>query len=304
MTHTCYTCRLAQADVVLKSSALSKCISVCDKAKTIEVATVHGRQTLDTIICGLLDSLVLGDSWRGDIAIEDLILAEYSTGRKLIITKEPVVKGNASVDDRLDDLWAIWYAVQPFYLVGDRLPLYFGRLQIDLLDATHLQDWFLDYLRYHPAFYASNPRKNLICGIQLACQSKTKLEPSLCILFTLPPFDEDWRISTTNEVLHSISSYKKEKERKEKEKKERKEDLEQKLKGGKVDDISDAEQYVDTLLSLIAFQRNGLQHPYDHAMMFDKDEMELLLAATFEDFLPNLIRGLLSMCNMDGQYVS
>ena len=53
------------------------------------------------------------------------MLAEDSNGKKLIINKEPVVKDNATVAERLDYLWAIWHAVQSFYLVEDRLPLYF-----------------------------------------------------------------------------------------------------------------------------------------------------------------------------------
>lgn len=53
------------------------------------------------------------------------MLAEDSKGKKLIITKEPVVKGNATVAERLDDLWTIWHAVQLFYLVVDRLLFYF-----------------------------------------------------------------------------------------------------------------------------------------------------------------------------------
>lgn len=286
---------------------LSRRVSLCGRSMIIDIATTYGRQMLSTIICGALDYLGTDESWFGNISIKDLMLAEYSSGKRLIITKKASVKGNATPEEKLDDLWAIWRAIQPFYLVGGSLPLYFKRLQRDLLNATELDDSFVEYLRYHPAYYASNPRKNLITGFHLvSCKSKIPLTNGLPLVFKCSPFGTDWRWKIPgSEVLESIYSYR-ERERKEKGKeKERKEEVEQEK--GKVEagrEKSAADQYLNTLVSLLVFQRNGLQHPFDHAVMSNKDEMELLLAAVFEDFLPDLIKILLRVCNMGGEYVS
>lgn len=78
--------------------------------------------------CTIYKGKTIDVPWSGSTRnnhIEDLMLTEDSKGKKLIITKEPIVKDNATVAERLDDLWAVWHAVQSFYLVGDRLPLYF-----------------------------------------------------------------------------------------------------------------------------------------------------------------------------------
>jgi hypothetical protein len=78
--------------------------------------------------CTIYKGKAIDIPWSGSTRnnhIEDLMLTEDSKGKKLIITKEPIVKDNATVAERLDDLWAVWHAVQSFYLVRDRLSLYF-----------------------------------------------------------------------------------------------------------------------------------------------------------------------------------
>lgn len=172
------------------------------------------------------------------------------------------------------------------YVIGDRqLPLYFKRLQWDLYEATDFEEWFVEYLRHHPALSASIPRKNLIENIE--CLFKTfKMVRNRNFDFVLnskPAHSFDWRDNAKksailNDVLFFVDKDK-----------------------ANVPELPWT-NYGKSISSLLVFHRNSLKHP-EGRLITNGDEMELLLAVVFEDFLPELIGCLLRLCGMQDEYV-
>ncbi|CAN6331985.1 unnamed protein product, partial [Urochloa humidicola] len=205
--------RIYKAKDFLLSSPRAESVLVFDKVKVV-MATTHGRRGCDVIVCGLLDYLIRGVSWCGQLTLDDILIIEGADGRlKLMITRPPSIGVNAPVAERLSDLQTVWTGLEPFYLLDGKLPLFFEELKNDITRATKSDissPWFPVYIHFHPAFLSSLSRANFICRVHQDYKSLNLVanENYDVVFDSKPPLDDpDWRLRAKDGILSKTVYY-------------------------------------------------------------------------------------------------
>lgn len=67
-------CRIQKANDFLLSSARAQTVHVFNGKLEMKVATTHGRRASDLILLGVLDYLMRGYSWNGELTLEDMLV--------------------------------------------------------------------------------------------------------------------------------------------------------------------------------------------------------------------------------------
>ncbi|KAK3137985.1 hypothetical protein QOZ80_5AG0362940 [Eleusine coracana subsp. coracana] len=265
----------------IKSADRARFVSAC--GSKILVSTTHGRRAFDVIMSKLLDYLIRGMSWNGELTLDDLIIMVMTNGSLVVVIIPPPVKPeNATGAERVSDLHSLWDCMETYYTVQGKLPLYFDQLEKDLKGAKEnevTQHWFYDYLRFHLALFSSTARSNFMCrlhqcykGFQLALINKYWK-----VFATWPRAIPKWRSTPfRGTVLRPVYHYPWRNE----------------------SGLSDDEKWKrdtrqDIIADLFEFVRHSCQHLHEHVTITDLDEIELFGSSTFDSALVYLIRSLL-----------
>lgn len=275
--------RIHMAKDFLLSSARAKSVPIFDAALEVTVATTHGRRACDAILNGVIEYLLKGVSWRGQLKLDDIVVIEGADGRlKLMITRLPSIDANASRAERLTDLKKLWADLEPHYLLDGKLPLYFEELKDDIEEAVPSyisSHWYHVYLRFHPVFYSSLARSNFICRVHhdFRALKLRQVEKYRNVIGTASPVvGPEWRKRAKDDASFSRPVYY------------------HKWRHLPTDEEKEeADSYENTLADLLDFYRHCVQHVDENATISDVDENELFAASRFSIFLPHLIKMLL-----------
>lgn len=190
---------IGYAEDVFNSNTLVKWDKIFRGKEEVNLATVQGRFLYQLIVSGVLDRLMKGESWCGCLSLKDLVIARYPGGKtRLLITKIPSIKKDASNEDKALDVSSIWPLLEVFFrLEGGALPLFYEELKEDLLTVTADeigQDWFVEYMRFHVAFASSMGRRFLINEIFHVARKFSIYDlPMYKDFFAEEPMVDDWR---------------------------------------------------------------------------------------------------------------
>lgn len=270
--------------------------NICSNISYIETATEHGREVTDLVLNRLLDWVAdKGVSWDGKLGLGDILFGETMEGQvNVYISKSPVYKLDVPTQPRLADVRSIWGIIEGGCKLDEsNLPLYFLELKSDLENASHLSDWFIQYLRFHPALYASTPRRYFITSMQMVTRRLGLIHVTeYNSLFTIHPSIVDWR-STIGDSgpLKDLLNFEFRIGTKKASKKKTKKNRKQK------------EQYKNTYGSLLDYVKNGLSHLAQYISVIDDDEIELFLALKFPKLLPDILKGILMRGGMGDRYI-
>lgn len=207
-------CRVYDAKELLNGGQLTKMVDLFhgDKAQAVKVAVFRGRYLCRLIVWALLDCHSKGESYLGQLTIDNLVFVQKDDELHAVIAKFPSVKIGAVAQEKALDVNSIWSILEPFLDVDGSLPLYFNPLKKILLAATENElrcHWFPEFLRYFPAFAASMARCDLILLLFLAVRYfNLSNDNDFRYCLNRKPFLHDWRITAkADRILRKTYSY-------------------------------------------------------------------------------------------------
>ncbi|XP_066371980.1 uncharacterized protein [Miscanthus floridulus] len=245
------------------------------------VASDIGMMLVHGFLVYILDIHKRGLTWNGEFSTSDMVVGNCLKCR---ITLRPRL-GKSHC--RAADLHKIAEIFKPMFTNNEGMALYFDVLQNDLCEASNVEveaEWFREYLLSHLALKSSIRRYYLECALDHARDTiKSNGNPIPSVLLE----GSDWMSIIPHEITKdtpcTVSSL-------------------YKVFWFNHDPTAGFHPFAPTNEGLLRYKRNFLQHVHKHIKVQDHTEIEQFAAKTFHLALPNILRGLLSRCEMNGPF--